>query len=62
MNEKDFIELYRNQVETGDEIPPESCWDEISAHLDIEETWDSISMELDNVLPVNNDFNGASDC
>jgi hypothetical protein len=54
MNEKDFIELYRHQVENRDEAPPETCWDEISTQLDVEETWDSISMELDNVLPLNN--------
>jgi hypothetical protein len=59
MKEKDFIELYRNQVESRNETPPDSCWDEINTQLDIEETWDSVSMELDNVLPSNNDFTGA---
>ncbi|MFZ0472016.1 MAG: outer membrane beta-barrel protein [Bacteroidales bacterium] len=59
MKEKDFIELYRNQVESLNETPPDSCWDEINTQLDIEETWDSVSMELDNVLPSNNDFTGA---
>ncbi len=56
MNKKDIIELYRNQVESRNEDPPETCWDEIITQLDIEETWDSVSMELDNVLPLNNDF------
>jgi hypothetical protein len=59
MKEKDFIELYRNQVESRNETPPDSCWDEINTQLDIEETWDSVSMELDNVLPSNNDFTRA---
>jgi hypothetical protein len=59
MKEKDFIELYRNQVESLNETPPDSCWDDINTQLDIEETWDSVSMELDNVLPSNNDFTGA---
>jgi hypothetical protein len=59
MNEKDLIELYRSQVENRNETPPETCWDEISTQLDVEEAWDSISMELDNVLPLSNDFKGA---
>jgi hypothetical protein len=60
MNEKNIIELYRNQVENLKANPPETCWDEISTQLDIEETWDSVSMELDNVLPLNNAFKKTS--
>jgi hypothetical protein len=56
MTEKDFIEFYRNQVEMLDETPPEKIWGEISSQLDIEETWEAVSIELDNVLPVNNGF------
>jgi hypothetical protein len=58
MNEKDLIELYRSQVESRNETPPESCWNEISSQLDIEETWDSISVELDKVMPLTADSEG----
>jgi hypothetical protein len=57
MNEKDIIELYRNDVGRLNETPPESCWDEINTQLDLDETWASISIELNRVLPLNNDFN-----
>jgi hypothetical protein len=53
MNIKDIIELYRNRVESRDDTPPDSCWDEISTRLDIEDTWSSISTELAEVLPDN---------
>jgi hypothetical protein len=56
MNEKDIIEFYRNQVENGNETPPETCWEEIITKLDLDDTWDSISLELNRVLPVNNDI------
>jgi hypothetical protein len=56
MKEKDIIELYRKQVDSLDEAPPEIAWEEISTRLDIEESWDLISAELDTVLPVNNDI------
>jgi hypothetical protein len=56
MNERDIIELYRMQVDSLDEAPPDIAWEEISTRLDIEESWDIISAELDSVLPVNNDI------
>ena len=59
MKEKDFIELYRTQVESRNEAPPDSCWDEINTQLDIEETWDSVSMELDKDVPLIHDSTGA---
>ena len=59
MKEKDFIELYRTQVESRNEVPPDSCWDEINTQLDIEETWESVSMELDKDVPIIHDFTGA---
>lgn len=55
MKEKDFIELYRTRVESRNEAPPDSCWDEISTQLDIEESWDYVSMELDKDLPLVHD-------
>jgi hypothetical protein len=60
MNEKDIIELYRNQVESRLESPPEICWDEINSQLDIEDTWNSISVELNRVLPLKNEFQSVS--
>lgn len=59
MKEKDFIELYRTQVESRNEVPPDLCWDEINTQLDIEETWESVSMELDKDVPIIHDFTGA---
>lgn len=59
MKEKDFIELYRTQVESRNETPPDSCWDEINTQLDIEETWDSVSMELDKDPLLIHDSTGA---
>jgi hypothetical protein len=53
MKEKDLKETYRSSVENRKVSPPESCWDDISNQLDIEDTWNSISMELNRVLPVN---------
>jgi hypothetical protein len=60
MYDKALIELYRIQAANRDETPPETCWDEISTQLDIEEIWDSISLELDNILPVNKSIKEAS--
>jgi hypothetical protein len=59
MNEKEIIESYRDQVENLNETPPESCWDDINTQLDLDDKWDSISMELNRVLPVNNDTGGV---
>jgi hypothetical protein len=59
MNDKEIIESYRDQVENLNETPPESCWNDISTQLDLDDTWDSISLELNRVLPVNDDASGV---
>jgi hypothetical protein len=59
MNEKEIIESYRDQVENLNVTPPESCWDNINTQLDLDDKWDSISLELNRVLPVNNDTGGV---
>jgi hypothetical protein len=47
MNEKDIINLYRQQMENHSEQAPEGLWDDIADQLDVDDVWDNISAELD---------------
>ena len=42
----DFLKWYKYSVESGDQEPPESVWENIQDELDIEQSWQVINQHL----------------